>query len=1252
VSGESRWSDADYERVVQLALAELRRYGEKEPPEEKPARPREPRGRKKTGQLTVNDDGTADYPSPSRELQRKVVMLSPPRFGRAVRIAASFSRFPLEDVCALAESSFDADQLRRHAVPDRGDASSYTLPQRIRLEALGQLDLDDFRDLELASDDPLYNILRFASALDFETGRLRERSVAELTALLHVRDALQIPLPPRREIERALELVRMLEPLRTITRTFAGRTAELEALRDYAGVFPGTSGLRAVKRAVKRVLLSTEKPLLVFGPGGIGKTTLVARFIVDHARATQHRIPFAYLDFDRVPATEEAAAALLIEAVRQLGLQFDDVVQDKSESLRKVLQQVLRSREGSLATNSRVLKDLSSFLRLVADPHEPILFVIDTFEEVQLRSEAHAHAIVELMKAAMKKVPMLRVVIAGRIPVRGLEGADQLKLSGFDRASAVAFLAGHGVDAAIAERVVDQFGRSPLTLNLALDAIRTGGVSALSIPFVRVSESVIQGQLFDRILLHVHDAAVRRLVHPGLVLRRITPELIRDVLAVPCEVDVPSLERARELFDGLAREVTLYSEASPGALALRPDVRQMMLSMVNAAAPRAVEEIHKRAVAYYEHRTDVPSRAEEIYHRLALGQPREVIEPRMLDGVEPYLVNAIEELRPADRAVLALLLSLELSPDDAAAADQETWERLTARRVRELMETCDYDAAAEALATRKERTAQTELRVLEARLAAETTSLRNAMAVADVGIAAYSSAGNTLGLFEMLLASTEIRRNAGRLDEAQAAAGEAESIARRRNDPLLLVRALRERAELAAAESSAADEALLRELAAAAGTVPDAAWPEHLPLLRAVAAHTGSIVPSIFGRAARLGALQLSPHELDIISGVIGRSDLPSADAIQAELKTILDVTQPPRGVVEALVDILGRQSSPQATAERVVSTSHRMRLAREQKQQLHRLLISRFNPLELTQFVEARFARSLDAISFGTNLDRLAVDLIQTAEAEGWMVELVAGLVRAYFGDSEVQALASSVGFGPTVVRVSSLEAVSPRAIQSVLASNRGEVSALEARICTFESAGRTYGCGLLVGPDVVVTARSVIDTFDGPYKGGWICRFDPLFIDGEAIDPGQPCRPSRDWLLHAAEAYALVKIDTPMGDLPLDFKRAESFARHRGWIPLSGESPFDIHRRLFWMWRHARGTAVTGVEADAASIEKSGRGIALNAPADPAAAGAPVFDSEMNVVAMHLEPAEQRGRSSILPLGDVLADMARSGVELRRPR
>ena len=198
--------------------------------------------------------------------------------------------------------------------------------------------------------------------------------------------------------------------------------------------------------------------------------------------------------------------------------------------------------------------------------------------------------------------------------------------------------------------------------------------------FFSTSESLVQGQLYQRILEHIHDPEVRRLAHPGLVLRRITPDLIKQVLQGPCDVPVPNDTRAQQLFDALRREVALVTMDIDGALRPRPDVRRIVLKLLERDKPQQAEAIHRLAVQYYSQQESLPARAEELYHRLQLCQPADEIEARWIQGVEEYLRDVINELPAESRPFLASYLGIRLPKEDVRAATIAEWERYTARR--------------------------------------------------------------------------------------------------------------------------------------------------------------------------------------------------------------------------------------------------------------------------------------------------------------------------------------------------------------------------------------------------------------------------------------------------------------------------------------------------------------------------------------------------------------------------------------------
>ena len=160
----------------------------------------------------------------------------------------------------------------------------------------------------------------------------REELEATLQVLLWLEDIVP-DLPDLDETRRMLSLRDFMAPFENLAgdEVFRGRVKELEALRSFVGVLAPETLRGRVSRAIFRPSLSV-RALSVFGPGGVGKSALIARFILEHSRlARDQRVPVGYLDFDRSTLNVGDHRALAAEMLRQLILQFPD---EKFESLR------------------------------------------------------------------------------------------------------------------------------------------------------------------------------------------------------------------------------------------------------------------------------------------------------------------------------------------------------------------------------------------------------------------------------------------------------------------------------------------------------------------------------------------------------------------------------------------------------------------------------------------------------------------------------------------------------------------------------------------------------------------------------------------------------------------------------------------------------------------------------------------------------------------------------------------------------
>lgn len=459
-------------------------------------------------------------------------------------------------------------------------------------------------------------------------------------------DGIVDNLPAITTVEAREEYLRLLQPFEALAgdAVFRGRVKELDDMRGYVGVVSPESLTKRIKDRAFKWLRPRQQPALsVWGPGGVGKSALIMRFMLEHSRLEEAgRIPFAYLDFDRPSLDVTYPLSLCVEMIRQLHVQFPGIA--GFDELRSELAGSAPPGSASVSTPSAAeldeqlastrtfLAELLGVIESALGPR-PYVIMLDTFEEVQYRGESRAHPFWDLLAELQQRRPFLRVVVSGRAPVTSLRLAgkepNSIEVGALDREAALSFLGVQGVgNKALADRLFGMIGGMPLSLKLAAELVRrreTGKDSADALGeesglLLEMSDEVIQGQLYARVLDHIKAEQVRRLAHPGLVLRRITPDVILNVLNGPCSIGVRDIVEASALQDELRRETSLVLvDDSEGALVHRPDLRRVMLKLLAEREPAKVEEIRRAAVRWYRTQTGRRARAEESYHTLQLG---------------------------------------------------------------------------------------------------------------------------------------------------------------------------------------------------------------------------------------------------------------------------------------------------------------------------------------------------------------------------------------------------------------------------------------------------------------------------------------------------------------------------------------------------------------------------------------------------------------------------------------------------------
>jgi len=673
---------------------------------------------------------------------------------KAAAVLTSFNPAELRPVGESAASRGDAlRSLVSDCVPEvaevgvawrlRGDVRRFVLQQMVPKELSDALDLVSSR-----LDNPLATAFRVLTT--GVTLSVFQRT-DDLQRALVVADWLGLDESIRRQLRKRLEFVELMQPFNDLVGDhFRGREDELRTLSDYVGVTSRSFGAE-LKRRIQRA-----GALAVVGPGGVGKSTLIARFILDHAEAAaEGGLAFAYLDADRPTVLPEDPRSLLMEVGRQLSIQFPDAsidlqaLQDEMDAAEK---QSTQQTAGAVRLAS--VEQLGIMLKRIG---RPFLLVLDTFEEIQYRSSDFVHAIGVFLEELSAAWPNTRTVIASRAPILEFK-TQSVSLGAFDEAAAIGFLMHRQVrDEALAKTVFSQLGGNPLTLRLAADLINSDeseglqdvkSISKRNLLLLRLDERAIQGQLYRRILNHIKDETVKKLAHPGLVVRRVTPAVILRVLAQPCGLDIASIEDARDVFQRLAREVSLVERDGDGLRHLGY-LRKVMLRLLIADEPAKVKAIHEGAVEYYRKEKGSRARAEELYHRLMLGQPSSEIDQRWRDELKGYLAGSLDELPPVSRAYLATKLGYEI--DDATRKQAETavWERAAVTKAQDLLDLDRPQDALNVLQERPERSEGSAIYALEVEALRGLNRLTEAVGVVERGLPSIRMAGDPARFIEL-----------------------------------------------------------------------------------------------------------------------------------------------------------------------------------------------------------------------------------------------------------------------------------------------------------------------------------------------------------------------------------------------------------------------------------------------------------------------------------------------------------------------
>ena len=541
--------------------------------------------------------------------------------------------------------------------------------------------------------------------------------------------------------------------LEQVTAAVKRHIVELRQRRDLLIVLPRRHfGYRTERQSLSRFLRSVdetadERPVFLSGIGGVGKSALHARLFRYWQRRSDGPLTVT-LDFDRRQLNTGSPVELLREFLQQTSVGVYEkgfpprIAKEMGDGLKKLrhgLSEIPADATFDRQLSGIASSDLSALLDNWAAPlaYQPIAVAFDSFESLDRRGGSTVEIVLRLEEQLRRALPRMRSVFAGReepleeqhmtrrfgpperrMRLRGLTpSAGAMLIKAEDQR--LGMPDGRGLlDEKDHQRIAEILKGHPLAMLMLVQFAHARPdeidhlLAELGQENGQFEAEFAQVFLYERILERINDPDVRALAHPGLVLRQLNTDLIREVLATPClghDPDDPLTQiEAAQLKEALEREYWLVEADDQGFdLRHRPDLRRMMMPGL-FAAPRsgdsvAVREkkqqltasaldVCSRAAHYFldgppEHDTQARARWHALPERLrrahglyyaSFTRPDDAPDLTLDDArdMDTELGEDVDTMPVKWRGMIKALLAQKVSAEEQGVLDDDLYEQV------------------------------------------------------------------------------------------------------------------------------------------------------------------------------------------------------------------------------------------------------------------------------------------------------------------------------------------------------------------------------------------------------------------------------------------------------------------------------------------------------------------------------------------------------------------------------------------------
>ena len=308
---------------------------------------------------------------------------------------------------------------------------------------------------------------------------------------------------------------------------------------------------------------------------------------------------------------------------------------------------------------------------------------------------------------------------------------------------------------------------------------------------------------------------------------------------------------------------------------------------------------------------------------------------------------------------------------------------------------------------------------------------------------------------------------------------------------------------------------------------------------------------------------------------------------------------------------------------------------------------------------------QNLDVLAGTGGLLVVVPEVVEAADAGGWIDQLLAGALKANPGNPSLRALHDRAWptNDPDLPELSVLQSLIEPSLQfldiDVWLEAAQEMSRRVCRVRASSATRTKWGTGFLVGPSSILTNQHVVGHLDQRALPDLTCQFGYRVRPGGTTNDGVTLGPATDgdgWLAISSPPSAHDEEVVPSG-LPTDEELDYALVRidgnpgaDLGWVDLSDTPSTVVGQPLAILQHPDKAPLKLALDTKAIlGINANGTRVTYRTNTLRGSSGSPCFNMDWLPVALHHvgDPSAPLGapRNAGIPLGAITAHIARHG-------